>query len=72
MTTAKVSQIGTFHLGKGRFDLLIRERRVHFQPLVLDVSGGGMGTADESSLCCFFGCVVGLRLCCTQFSMVVS
>ena len=49
MTTAKTSHVGVFSLGKGRFDLQIRERRVHLlQPLVLD-GKGVTGTADESA-----------------------
>ena len=51
MTTAEASQVGAFSLGKGRFDRLIRERRVHLlQPLVLD-GMGAIGTADESTQC---------------------
>ena len=39
MTTAEVSQVSVFTLGKERFDLLIGERRMHrLQPLVLDGS----------------------------------
>ena len=72
MTTAEASQVSAFSLGKGRFDLLIRERRVHLlQPLVLD-GRGATGTADESSQCSRFKYVVGLTLCSTQFSLVVS
>ena len=38
--TAEASQVGAFHLGKGRFDQLIWERRVHLnQPMVLDGRG---------------------------------
>ena len=44
MTTAEASQVGAFSIGKGRFDLLIREGHV-FQPLVLD-GMGATGTAD--------------------------
>ena len=71
MTTVEAGQVGTFSLGKGRFDLLIRERRVHLlRPLVL--SGiGETGTADENSPCSWFECVIGMSLCCTQFSLVV-
>ena len=59
-------------LGKGRFDQLNRERRVHLlQPLVMD-GRGVTGTADEGSLCSWFEFVVGLSLCSTQFSLVVS
>ena len=51
MTIAEVSQVGSFSLGKGRFDLLIRERRVHLlQQLMLD-GRGARGTAGESTLC---------------------
>ena len=72
MTTAEASEGGAFLLGKGHFDLLIRERRVHLlQPLVLD-ERGVTGTVDESSPCSWFKCVVGLSLCSTQFSLVVS
>ena len=70
MTTAEAP--GAFSLGKGRFDLLIRERRVHpLQPLLLD-GRGATGTADESSQCSRFKYVVGLTLCSTQFGLVVS
>ena len=66
MTTVEASQVGAFSLGKGRFDLLFRERRVHLlQSLLLD-GRGATGTADDNSLC------VGLSLCRTQFSLVVS
>ena len=34
--------------------------------------GGATGTADVSSQCSCFGCVDGLSLCSTQFSLVVS
>ena len=72
-TTAEASQVGAFSLDKGRFDLLIMERRVHLlQPLVWDGRGGATGTAGESSLCSLFECVVGLSLSSTQFSLVVS
>ena len=60
MTTLEPSQVGAFCLGKGRFDMLIRERRLHLlQPLVLD-GRGATETASESSLCFWFDCVVGL------------
>ena len=72
MTTAEATQVGVFHLDKGRFDLLIRERRVHLlQPIVLD-GRGATGMSDESSLCSWFECIVGLSLCSTQLSLVVS
>ena len=54
MTTAEARQVGVFSLGKGCFDLLIRERRVHLlQPHVLDGSGT-TGTADVSAPCGWF------------------
>ena len=62
MTTAEASQVGTFSLGKGRFDQLIMERREHLiQPVVMD-GRGATGTVDESSPCSWFECVVGLSL----------
>ena len=71
MTTAKVSQVGEFHLGKGYFGQLIRERRIHLlHPLVLE--GKVMeGTGDESYLCSCVEWVAELSLCSTQFSLVV-
>ena len=58
MTNADVNQVGAFSLGKGRFDLLIREM-------------WATGTADESVPCSWFECVVGLCPCSTQFKLVV-
>ena len=70
MTTAEASQVGALGLGKGRFDLIIRERCVHLlQPLVLD-GRGATGTAGERSPCSCLECVVGLSLCSTQLSLV--
>ena len=70
MTTAEASQVGGFHLGKGCFDLLIRERHIHpLQPLV-----DGMGGDDkiESSACSCAQCIVMLSLIDTQSSLVIS
>ena len=63
MITADASQVGAFSHGKGHFDLIIGERRVHLlQPLVLDEMEA-TETADESSPCGCFECVVVLNLC---------
>ena len=71
-TTAEANQVGEFSVGKGRLDSVIRERQVHLlQPLVLD-GMGETGTAEESSLCSWLKCVVGLSLCSTQFSLLAS
>ena len=60
MTTAEENQVGAFSLSKGRFDLLIRERRVHLlQPLVLD-GRGATGTTNENTPCSWFEFAVGL------------
>ena len=40
MNTAEAIQVGAFHLGKGRFDLLIGERNLHLQLLVFLIGGG--------------------------------
>ena len=72
MTTAEASQVGAVSLGKGHFDLLIRERRAHlFLPLVLD-GRGTTGMADEKTPCSWLECIVGLRLCSISTSLVVS
>ena len=69
MTTAEASLIGPFSLGKGRFDLFIREKHVHLlQPLVLD----GSGRQEWRMRAIWFECVVGFSLCSTQFNLVVS
>ena len=40
ISTEEASQVSAFRLGKGSFDLLIRERRTHLlQSLVLDGRG---------------------------------
>ena len=72
MTTVDTSQVGALRLGKGRFDLLIRKRRVHLlRSMVLD-GKGATGTVDESSPYSWFVCVVRLSLCGIQFSLVVD
>ena len=56
-TTGGVSQVGAFRLGKGRFDLLIRERRAHLlQTLMVNERGRqerrmrALGVATSSAL----------------------
>ena len=50
VTTAETNQVDSFCLGKGHFDMLIRERRVHLlHPLLLDGRGATV-TADVSSV----------------------
>ena len=72
VTTAEEHQVGAFSLVKGRYDMLIRERGEHLlQPLVFD-GMGATGTADDLSPNSCVDCVVGLSLCGTQFSLVVS
>ena len=72
MTTAEACQVGACSLGKGRFDLLIMERRVHLlQAHVLDWKEA-TGTVNEISPCWWFVCEVGLSLCSTQASLLVS
>ena len=72
MAISDASQVGALSLGKGFSYLLIRERRVQLlQPLVLD-GRGETGTADVNSPCSWFECVVGLRFCSNQLSLVVS
>ena len=72
VTIAEWSHVGALSLGKGRFDLLIRKRRVHLlQPLVLD-GWGVTGTSDERSLYSWLECGVGLILCGTQYSLVAT
>ena len=68
MTTVEASLVSVFGLGKRRFDLLIRDRRVHLLQLLMLDGWGAIGTADESSPCICVECVVGLSLCSTQFS----
>ena len=70
MTTVEGSQVGAFCLGNGHFDL-IRERPMHLQLLMLD-GRVAAGTADKNSSCSCVRCVVGLCLCGTKFSLVVS
>ena len=71
MTTQEASQVGVLSLGKGRFDLLIMEMRTppSAAHVVWEVT---TWMAVDSSLCSWFECVVGLSLCSTQFSLVVS
>ena len=58
MTTAEEIQVSVFGLGKGRFDLLIRERHVHLLQLLMLDGSGATGSADESSMCSCFECIV--------------
>ena len=72
MTTAEGGQVIQFILDKKTLLSAHQGRCVHLlQPLML----GGMGvtgTADESSLCSWFECVVWLSLCGSQFGLLVS
>ena len=72
MITAEASQVGALHHGNGRFDLLIRERHEHLLQLHVLDGRGVTGTADESSPRSYFKCIVGLRLCGSHSSLVIS
>ena len=70
ISTEEASQVSAFRLGKGSFDLLIRERR---PPSVARVGWEGTsGMAVESNPGSCVECVVRLSLYGTQIRLVVS
>ena len=65
---------GDAHSGSepSRFDQLIREICIHLLQLIVLDGMGAMGTVNEISTCSCIKCVVGLSLCGTKFSLMVS
>ena len=71
MTTVDASQVDALSLCKGRIGLLIRETCT--PPSAAGVGWEGVTvTVDESPPCSCVKFIVGLSLCSTQLSFVVS